>query len=78
MFDIIGFDFEGPHWINKIRLNRQKGKVAAEKEVYFEVTYAPSFHGDEPCENMIYTGNRLIEDICTRRIKVSRNPLMMF
>ncbi len=69
-FDIISFDFEGPHWINKIRLNRSKGKVAAEKEVHFEITYAPSFHGDEPCENMIYTANRLTEDICTRRIKV--------
>ncbi|XP_035700801.1 ribonuclease P protein subunit p30 [Folsomia candida] len=69
IFDIIAFDFEGPHWINKIRLNRSKGKVAAEKDVQFELSYAPSFNGDEPCENMIYTANRLTEDVCTKKIK---------
>lgn len=71
-FDIITFDIEGPHWINKVKLNRQKGKVAADKEVFFEISYSPSFHGDEPMGNMIYLGNRLEEDICTRKIKVSK------
>lgn len=69
-FDIISFDIEGPHWIKKLKVNRQKGKVAADRDVFFEITYSPSFHGDEPCENMIYAGNCLIEDVCTRRVKV--------
>ncbi|CAL8087982.1 unnamed protein product [Orchesella dallaii] len=69
VFDIITFDIEGPHWIKKVKLNMQKGKVAAEKDVYFEITYSPSFHGDEPLENMIYIGDRVREDICTRKIK---------
>ncbi|ODN04282.1 Ribonuclease P protein subunit p30 [Orchesella cincta] len=69
VFDVISFDIEGPHWINKVKLNRQKGKVAAEKDVHFEITYSPSFHGDEPLENMVYIADRLKEDICTRKIK---------
>lgn len=68
-FDIVTFDLEGPHWIQKIKLNMQKGKVAAEKDVFFELTYGPSLHGDDACENMVYLGNCLVEDICTRKFK---------
>lgn len=69
IFDIVSFDLEGPHWIQRIKLNMQKGKVAAEKDVFFELTYGPSLHGDQACENMVYLGNCLVEDICTRRFK---------
>ena len=75
VFDIISFDLEGPHWINKLRLGRQKGSLAAEKEILFEITYATSLHGDSACENMIYTANCLKEDICVKKIKVRRSFL---
>jgi len=68
-FDVISFDLEGPYWMKKVNISRQKGSMAADREIYFEITYSAGLHDESACENMIYTAHRLLEDACTKRIK---------
>jgi RNase P/RNase MRP subunit p30 len=68
-FDIITFDLEGPFWMKKVNISRQKGSMASDREIYFEITYSAGLHGETPLENMVYVAHRLLEDACTKRIK---------